>query len=157
MNKAASTITKIEAALVTETRPWVTRRLNAVVMVLGGRKQADVARELGASEPSISAWMRIVKTSGWRAITRHGKSETCRRELNLAQLQPDIQAALQHETNPLIRKRLGAVDRLLAGEPGAHVARDMDVTPHALRYWLRRLQREGIAALTGPKQSRRRI
>src|SRR5258707_14347820 len=102
MADAGSVIAEIKAALATETRPWVTRRLNAIAMVLGGRKQVDVARELGASKPSISAWMRIVKTSGWRAITRHGKSETCRRDLNLAQLQSDIQAALQHETNALI-------------------------------------------------------
>jgi transposase len=142
---------EIEAALSNEPRRWVARRLTVVAMVLKGTKYREIEKQIGVDAASISAWMKIVRASGWRALTRHGRSEAYLQkrfdQATRGQLRADIQEALQEERDAVVHKRLVAVERLLSGEPSEFVCRDSNVERTTVRRWLQQVEQGGVSAL----------
>jgi transposase len=148
---------ELDIALAQEKRARVRRRLLAVKKVLGGMSRKQAAKSVKAGIGSVDRWLRIARQLGCAVLVSDGKELPRKRRMNRAEAalaRAKLQDALQQTIHWRARKRLVAVDQMLAGKAPLVVAREACVTPHTVRQWLTRLQSEGVGALLGTAKMR---
>jgi transposase len=141
---------EIEFALEAERRWWVRRRLLAMREVLGGSTELDAAKVAKVSCTSVQRCLRRVRESGFAGLVYDGRVEPRSKPMKLAEksnLREEIRSALERKPSRNERRRLLAVDAVLAGNLLHRTATETRVRPITLRNWIAAARKRGIRAL----------
>jgi transposase len=155
---------QLQAALVTEKRPYVRDRLVALQLVLGGTCPTDAARSIKRDPITVMRWMRRAQDSGWLALTRDGrtkerphKRKTVLAGAAAARARKSIRVALDGKLDAMARARLMAVDLVLQGLPFDSAAQEVHVELNSVRTWYTQFERGGVAGLLPKPKARSRL
>jgi transposase len=137
----------LRAALTTETRPRIRRRLLALQAVRSGASRREAAQIARVGLGSIKNWLRIVQRSGWERLTltpvRRKPFGTAARKQALR----EIEVALITRLDAQSRTRIIAVREVLLGQSIYKASRSAAVNPATVTQWLARARRFGVADL----------
>jgi Winged helix-turn helix len=144
------TLEDVAAALARESRPRNRKRIHAIRLILEGKTVPQAANAVRVSETSVRRYLKLVREYGPSALVYDGYDQRRRNPLALSEiptLRAGIAGALAREPTWRARKRLLAVDKVLAGEPIPGVAAEEGVTPNVVRTWLGLARNYGVGAL----------
>jgi Helix-turn-helix domain len=145
------TLEEISTYLATEHRPLMRKRLRILQMLLRGATVRRAAKAANISVLALESWLRIVRAGGCEGLLTIGPKML---RIQLARdnaLRDQIRAALDGEVSLRLRKRLIAMDRLLAGENPEYVALDMRVHGGTLGKWITEVRKTGLSEILGWK------
>ena len=138
---------ELRAALATETRPNIRRRLLALQALRSGASRREAAKIAGAGFGAIRNWIRIVQRSGWKRLTvtpvRRKPFGTAARTLALKEI--DVAQIARLDEQP--RTRILAVREVLLGKSIYKAARSAAVNPATVTRWVARARKLGVSDL----------
>ena len=154
--------TEVAAALASEKRPAIRKRLLAVQRVLCGDSVTDAARATKTKPSTLLRWLRLVQQSGCEVLFRGGRGVAEPPQVITRKKVPpnrhairdalpvtlsEITTALASERRASVRKRLLAVRAVIQGQTPADASRSTGLNKKSLYQWLRRAHREGCSVL----------
>lgn len=150
LNLLKITREEIEFALEAERRSWVRKRLTAVREVLDGSTEVHAAKMAKISCTSVQRCLRRVREAGFAGLVYDGRVEPRSKPMKppeMDRLREEIAAVLKRKPRWLVRRRLLAVDAVLAGNLLHRTATETHVKPSTLRSWIATARRRGVGAL----------
>jgi Helix-turn-helix domain len=129
------------------------KRLRVVQMVLKGATVRRAAKAANVWPGTIETWLRIARAGGCAGLLAIGPRTLGHSAPDNA-LREQIRMALAGELNLRLRKRLVAIDRLLAGERLEQVAGEMRIYGGKLGLWITELRKTGFSDILGWKDNR---
>jgi transposase len=152
---------EIDFALEVERRSWVRKRLTAVSKILDGSTEVHAAKVTKVSCTSVQRWLRRVRESGFSGLVYDGRVEPRGKPIKppeINKLREEIRTILKHKPSRIERRRLLAVDAVLAGNVLHKTATETRVNATTLRNWVAAARKRGVQALlrkSGGKPRRR--
>jgi transposase len=137
----------VEAALARELRKRVRKRLRALAALVAGQSLEQAAAAAETSPPYVESWLRRVRRSGFSSLLVDRRRSQARRVMTadeIGRTREGIAVALGGPLQRVVRARLVAVDRVLAGEPVEAAAARVVVLAETVRTWVRLVRRQGI-------------
>jgi transposase len=150
---------ELEAALATERRKSVRKRLIAMCGLLHGKSICEAAADAKVDGRSVERWIARLRQAGFRSLLhddRHGHPKWRINDDQVAEIRREIAAALTEPLRPAVRTRLLAIDIVFSCQPIEEAAASVRVDPNAVRTWLRLVARDGFAPTLARWQSVRR-
>lgn len=138
---------EVSRYLSTEHRPLMRKRLRTLQMLLKGATVRRAANAANVSVLALETWLRVVRAGGCEGLLTVGQKMLRIQSARDNALRDQIRAALDSEPSLRLRKRLIAMDRLLAGEKPEHVALDMRVHGGTLELWFAELRKTGLSEI----------
>jgi Helix-turn-helix domain len=156
---------ELSHCLENEHRPHIRRRLRALRLLLAGAPLERAAKAANIDKPVFEVWLWLLRNGGSAALLRDDEQlnrlrppETDRGEIGrlfpygfskaqVELLRRQIGEALERSEDLRVRRRLVAVDRVLAGENRKDVAEEMWISAAAIRSWFALIRKEGVEAL----------
>ena len=156
---------ELSHCLENEHRPHVRRRLRALRLLLAGASLKRAAKAANIDKPVFEVWLWLLRKVGSAALLRDDEQlnrlrppETDRGEVGrifpygfskeqVELFRRRIGEALERSRDLRIRKRLVAVDRVLAGEKRDEVAEEMWISAAAIQRWFALIRKDGVDAL----------
>jgi transposase len=141
---------EIDFALEAERRSWARKRLVAVREVLGGSTELHAAKVAKVSCGSVQRYLRRVRESGFASLVydgRIGRRSKPMRPPEINKLREEISGILERKPSRKERRRLLAVDAVLAGNAPDKMAAEARVTLNTLRSWVAVARKRGMRAL----------
>jgi transposase len=141
---------EIDFALGAERRSWVRKRLTAVRKVLDGSTEVHAAKLAKVSCGSVQRYLRLVRESGFAGVVYDGRVEPRSKPIKqpeINKLREEIRTVLRRKPSRSERRRLLAVDAVLAGNVLHRTAAETRVRPTTLRNWIAAARKRGIKAL----------
>jgi transposase len=142
------TIDELDAALAKEPSAWLCRRLVAVRNVLTGMSIEHAASKADVRPDTVRSWLRLAKNTGIDGLARNRLLE--RRQRNFSDLQHARDAmatALAKQPDLRLRKRLVAIDGIIAGLTIRQAANEAQVSRQRLGLWLAAIEERGIGGV----------
>jgi transposase len=139
--------TALRAALATETRPRIRRRLLALQALRSGASRREAAKIAGAGFGSIKNWLRTVQRSGWKTLTHTPVRRKPFGTTAQARAFKEIKAALARKIDAPSRRRVLAVRDVLSGQDIYAVSRREGLHRTTVTQWVARARRFGVADL----------
>jgi transposase len=137
----------LRAALATETRPRIRKRLLALQALRSGSSRREAAKIAGAGFGSIKNWLRTLQRSGWKTLmhtpARRKPFGTAAKALAFKQ----IEAALARRIDTRSRRRILVVRDVLSGQDIYAVSRRRGLHRTTVTQWVARAQGFGVADL----------
>jgi hypothetical protein len=156
---------ELSHCLENEHRPHIRRRLRALRLLLAGAPLERAAKAANIDKPVFEVWLWLVRKAGSAALLRDDEQlsrlrppETDRGELGRVYpygftreqaevFRRQIGEVLEQSEDLRVRRRLVAVDRVLAGENRNHVAEEMWISAAAIQRWFALIRKGGVDAL----------
>jgi transposase len=150
---------EIEFALGVERPSLVRKRLVAVREVLGGNTELHAAKVAKVSCGTVQRCLRRVRESGFAGLVYDGRVGRRSKPLKppeINKLREEIRTALERKPSRNERRRLLAVDAVVAGNALDKTAAEARVTLNTLRSWVAVARKRGIVALLRRNSGKRR-
>jgi Homeodomain-like domain len=135
--------------LACEHRPVMRKRLRALRMLLKGATVGRAAKAANVSKMTVEAWLRIARAWGCSGLLAVAKPLGIQTALDNATVREQIRIALEGKLSLRLRKRLMAIDRLLAGERPEEVSGEMRIHGGALQTWIAEVRRTALSEIFG--------
>jgi transposase len=133
--------------LACEHRPVMRRRLHALQMLVKGATVGRAAKAANVCKMTVEAWLRIVRKWGCSGLLSVEKPYSSQVVTDEAAAREQIRIALESKVSLRLRKRLVAIDRLLAGQRPEQVAEEMRVQSGTLKLWVDEVRKTGLSEI----------
>jgi transposase len=147
---------ELEAALAYEHEPWIRTRLLTLRALLGGHSPKEAAAMNGVGTASARRWVKRARAGGLAAVLadRPRKRPITR---DVVAARAEIAVALQRNLPWKLRKRLQAIDAVLADQSLEAAAAIASVKVGMLYGWIREIRERGVAVALKEREKAHKI
>lgn len=143
---------EIAAALKRSLKPQVRSRLAAIEMVLSGEPIDDAAVSARVRPNTVKAWLRAVTYDGFARTLARWEGVGAKVHPRLLDANPTaLRELAAREENTRVRKRMLALAYVAEGMNPHAAGLSAGLVHQAIRKWIERFQKEGIAGLRDRK------